>query len=99
MIDVTCPFENGADSFSEARTRKEEKYAALAATMRRTCRQVGVYAFVVGSLGSYDSKNNKLMNRLASQKYQALFRKLYVSDTIRWSWMMYIEHVTGSRQY
>lgn len=58
VIDVTCPFENGADSFTEARLRKEEKYAELAATMCRKYRQVGNYAFVVGSLGSYDPKND-----------------------------------------
>ncbi|XP_069176423.1 uncharacterized protein [Procambarus clarkii] len=99
LIDVTCPFENGPDAFAEARLGKEEKYAELAATMRRTYRQVTVYAFIVGSLGSYDPKNDKPMNRLASRRYQRLFRRLCVSDTIRWSRMMYIEHITGARQY
>nr|XP_045604827.1 uncharacterized protein LOC123762356 [Procambarus clarkii] len=71
LIDVTCPFENGEASLDEARLRKEQKYAPIAAALRRTYRQVTVHAFV-GSLGSYDPKNVKLMNRQASKKYQTL---------------------------
>nr|XP_045589259.1 uncharacterized protein LOC123751200 [Procambarus clarkii] len=99
LVDVTCPFENGEASLDEARLRKEQKYAPIAAALRRTYKQVTVHAFIVGSLGSYDPRNDKLMNRLASKKYQKLFRKLCVTDTIRWSRMIYIEHVTGARQY
>ncbi|KAK8742630.1 hypothetical protein OTU49_001595, partial [Cherax quadricarinatus] len=99
MIDVTCPFENGPEAFTEARLRKEEKYAELAAELRQNYHRVTVEAFIVGSLGSYDPANDRLMKRLASRKYQKLFRRLCVSDTIKWSRMIYTEHITGARQY
>lgn len=101
IIDVTCPFENTEAAFTEARTEKEMKYADLAAEMRALPRynRVTVHAFIVGPLGSYDPHNERLMKRLASKKYLATFRKLCVSDAIRWSRMRYIEHITGARQY
>ncbi|XP_069176318.1 uncharacterized protein [Procambarus clarkii] len=82
LVDVTCPFENGEASLDEARLRKKQKYAPIAAVLRRTYKQVTVHAFIVGSLGSYDPRNDKMMNRLASKKYQKPFRKLCITDPI-----------------
>lgn len=99
IVDITCPFENGEDAFVEARRRKEEKYRELANHLRIHHRRVSVEAFIVGPLGAYDPANERLMRRLASKRYLKLFRKLCVSDAIRWSRMIYIEHITAARQY
>jgi hypothetical protein len=99
IIDVTCPFENGNTAFTVARDTKLAKYAETARQLRRTYGQVTVEPFVVGSLGSYDPKNASLMKKIASRAYTKTFKKLCVADAIRWSRMIYIEHITGQRQY
>ncbi|KAF8797270.1 hypothetical protein HNY73_001555 [Argiope bruennichi] len=43
--------------------------------------------------------NDRLMKKFCSRSYLNLFRKLCVSYTIRWSRDIYIEHITGHRQY
>lgn len=57
-------------------------------------------AIVVGSLGSWDPANDPVLKQLGVplNKMKALKRKC-VSDTIRWSRDMYVEHVTMRRQY
>ena len=99
IIDITCPFENGEGAFAEARATKEAKYQDLAREMRRNYDRVGVEAFIVGPLGGYDTENERLMRRLASKSYLKMFRRLCVSDVISWSRKIYIEHITGHRQY
>lgn len=44
-----------------------------------------VEAFIVGPLGVYSNENEHLMMRLVSKSYAKLFRKLCVSDSVRWS--------------
>ncbi|GIY82495.1 hypothetical protein CEXT_352181 [Caerostris extrusa] len=39
------------------------------------------------------------MRKFCSKSYLNLFRKLCVSDTIKWSRDIYIEHLTGHRQF
>ncbi|KAK3911668.1 hypothetical protein KUF71_021329, partial [Frankliniella fusca] len=56
-------------------------------------------AIVVGSLGTWDPANDEVLKmlRIPPQKFKNLKRKC-VSDTIRWSRDMYVEHrATGVR--
>ena len=98
IIDVTVPFENRMDAFCEAREGKKQKYENLAHALRTKYAEVKVDAFVVGSLGAWDPDNDILMKKLCSRSYLKLFKKLCVSDTIKYSRDIYVEHVTGVRQ-
>jgi len=100
MIDVTCPFENGSDSFVEARAEKRQKYDAICSDLRRSGYQVFSDAFIIGALGSWDPKNERILNIChINKRYALLMRKLMVSDTIKWSRDIYVEHVSGVQQY
>ncbi|KYQ51611.1 hypothetical protein ALC60_09285, partial [Trachymyrmex zeteki] len=62
--------------------------------------RVVVTAFVVGALGSWDPRNEAVLRLLrVSSQYASMMRRLVVSDTIRWSRDIYVEHVSGTRQY
>ncbi|XP_011883906.1 PREDICTED: uncharacterized protein LOC105571048, partial [Vollenhovia emeryi] len=100
ILDVTVPFENRAIAFEEARARKVIKYSALAEELRSQGYRVEVAAFVVGALGSWDPANEGVLDLLrVSKRYAGMMRRLMVSDTIRWSRDIYVEHVSGVRQY
>lgn len=100
IIDVTVAFENRSQAFFDARARKIDKYAPLAETLRTHGYNVVVDAFVIGALGTWDPINERVLKMLrVSKTYAALMRRLIVSETIRWSRDIYVEHVSGVRQY
>lgn len=100
IIDVKITFENGDGSFQAAREEKLNKYEPMAKRLKesKTFKKVDVYAIIVGSLGSWDKENDKCIRRLCSKKYASLMRKLIVSETLRSSRDIYIEHLTGQSQ-
>lgn len=98
ILDITIPFDNKADAFSEARRAKQEKYRGLAEALSARYEKVEVDAIVLGSLGSWDRENDKAMRRICSKKYLSLFKRLCVSDVIRYSRDIYAEHISGVRQ-
>ncbi|XP_023215159.1 uncharacterized protein LOC111617978 [Centruroides sculpturatus] len=94
IVDIATPFENGADAFERARSDKIQKYEELANHYRRQGYDTFIDAFVVGSLGGYDSANDSVLQRLGvSRNYAKLMRKLMVSDCIRWSRDIYARHL------
>ncbi|XP_059575830.1 uncharacterized protein T26G10.4-like [Alligator mississippiensis] len=100
IVDVTIPFENRRQAFTDARARKREKYAPLADTLRGRGYDVTVDALIVGTLGAWDPSNESVLRACrVSRRYAKLMRCLMVSDTIRWSRDIYVEHITGHRQY
>ncbi|KAL6418153.1 hypothetical protein ACFW04_012305 [Cataglyphis niger] len=100
ICDVTIPFENRWEAFDEARARKVAKYSPLAEELQRRGYRVVVTAFVVGALGSWDPRNEAVLRVLRiGNAYASMMRRLIVSDTIRWSRDIYVEHVSGVRQY
>jgi hypothetical protein len=100
IIDVTIPFENRYAAFQDARQEKKRKYAPLAEHYSRQGYSVFLDAFIVGALGGWDPANEGIISHLKlGHNYCRLMRKLMVSDTIRWSRDIYIEHLTGVRQY
>ena len=98
ILDVTVPFENGIEAFRNARTVKEQKYNNLASELSVNGLKARVEAVIVGSLGSWDSANDKVISRLCSKNYAALMRKLIVSETIGNSSKIYYEHISGVPQ-
>jgi hypothetical protein len=100
IIDVATPFENRFAAFDASRKEKRAKYGHIAQHYRRQGYDVVVDAFVVGALGGSDPANERIISllRLGSH-YCRLMRCLTCSDAIRWSRDIYVEHLTGRRQY
>ena len=68
--------------------------------MREKGYEVAVDAFIVGALGGWDPANENVIRKLGlGHKYCTLMSKLMITDAIRWSRDIYVEHVTGRRQY
>ena len=88
IIDVTIPYEGDRESFEKARREKKAKYQPIIEEwLRRNGKtDVLVDAFIVGSLGSWDTANDKVLKRLRiGLKYANLFRKLCTIDAIKGS--------------
>ncbi|CAD1469438.1 unnamed protein product, partial [Heterotrigona itama] len=96
VVDVTVPFDNTFSALERARLARIEKYAPLAAALNRNGCAVYVNGFVVGALGAWHPHNE---GHFPFARLAALMRRLMVSETIAWFRDIYIEHVTGIRQY
>ena len=100
LADVTVAFENGPEALQAASDAKERKYAPLVAELRAAGKEASVVTLVVGPLGTWWSGNELVLRQLrVGRRYARLMRRLMVSDTLRWSRDVYIEHITGHRQY
>ncbi|XP_035205381.1 uncharacterized protein LOC118180390 [Stegodyphus dumicola] len=98
VVDATVAFDNRLEAFHSARRLKKEKYAALLPLLRERFDDVKIEAVVVGALGTWDPGNDRFVRRICSKKYATLMRKLIISDTIRATRVIYIEHLTGLPQ-
>ncbi|GIX97743.1 retrovirus-related Pol polyprotein from type-1 retrotransposable element R2 [Caerostris darwini] len=99
IIDVTCPFEGSDSAFTAAFENKSAKYETLIPLYQAQGLRATIVPFIVGALGSWCPWNDKLLKNFCTNSYIAVFRKLCVSDTIKWSRDIYTEHITGHRQY
>jgi len=100
IIDVAVAFENRYEALERIRAEKIRKYSAIANHFRMRHWQVELDAVVIGALGSWDPANERALRTLRiSPRYAKMMRRFIVSDTIRWSRDIYIEHVSGRRQY
>jgi hypothetical protein len=95
---MTVPFESRMEALNEARLLKLQKYEDLARALSGRFAEVTVDAIVLGSSGSWDPENDKVMRTMCPKKYLKLFKKLCVSDIIRYSRDIYVEHIAGVRQ-
>lgn len=65
VVDVACPFDNGAASLSLAEDRKHSKYEELCNSIRLASgKPVELHTFVVGALGSYAEGNATTLRAL-----------------------------------
>uniref|UniRef100_A0A7E4W2D5 Reverse transcriptase n=1 Tax=Panagrellus redivivus TaxID=6233 RepID=A0A7E4W2D5_PANRE len=88
IIDVTISFENGPDAFKKAREKENRSYKTFND------------AIIIGSLAAYDPANEACIRRLGiPHKYAVLMKRLMVNDVIKRCLDLYVEHVTGIRQY
>ncbi|XP_071794611.1 uncharacterized protein [Asterias amurensis] len=100
IIDVCCPFDNDRDALKTAAAAKVTKYADLKQALAADGKDVEVFGFAVGSLGSWHQGNERVLGRLGiSRRYRPLMRRLLCIDAIKGSRDIYIEHVSGHRQY
>lgn len=94
IIDVCCPFDNGAEALDEAVQRKETKYQHLKDFFESTAKPCEVYGFAIGALGSWCPGNNRVLSRLhMSKRYKNLFRKLCITYVIQGSCDIYRQHL------
>lgn len=95
IIDVVCPFENRQQAFDAARLDKETKYQPLVNELVSKGFNVSLHALVVGALGAWDDKNNKLLIELGINRSFAMGMKdRMVTDAISESRNIYVRHVT-----
>jgi hypothetical protein len=100
IIDVASPFENRYAAFEAARNEKMTTYDHIARKLRQDGFEVYLDAFIVGALGGWDPANERIIMRLRlGHNYCRLMRRLMCTDAIKWSRDIYVEHVTGTRQY
>ena len=100
IVDVTVAFENRPEALRAAAAHKVTKYAGLVDFYRSKGKTASVHALVLGSLGTWVRSNEATLRQLRVRRaYARLMRRLMVSDTLKWSRDVYIEHITGSRQY
>ena len=86
LIDVTCPCER-SDNLIAARRRKLDKYAETKERLEGKGYQAHLDAFVVGSLGTWDPENDRLLPIVGiGRKYGTLFKKLCCRDAISGSY-------------
>lgn len=95
IIDVTCPFENRINAFIEARAEKVRKYSPLAQFFSTQGYKCEIEALIVGSLGSWDPLNERLIRRLSvNRRFAKTMRHLMVADAIRYSRDIYVKHLS-----
>lgn len=100
IVDVTIPFENRYAAFEAARREKQQKYQTIVEYFQQQGFDTSLDAFVVGSLGGWDPANEITLQRIGiGRNYAKLMKRLMCTDVIRWSRDIYIEHITGHRQY
>ena len=100
IVDVTVAFENRYRQLQMARQEKFVKYEPIVSHFRAQGWTAELDAIVIGALGSWDPANETALGMLKiPRRYAKLMRRLIVSDTIRWSRDMYVEHLTGVRQF
>ncbi|GIY85226.1 retrovirus-related Pol polyprotein from type-1 retrotransposable element R2 [Caerostris extrusa] len=99
IVDITCRFEGDDYDFTAAWEAKCSKYEPLFPLYQAQGLTATVVPFLVGALGSWYPWNDKFLKRFCAKSYLALFRKLCVSNNIKWARDIYIEHITGHRQY
>ena len=98
IVDVTVPFENTFATLEVARVEKVQKYQPLADALRGRGYVVHVDGFVIGALGAWHPNNDGLASFLHVSS-RSLMRLLMVLETIAWFRDMYVEHISGIRQY
>ncbi|GBN01780.1 Retrovirus-related Pol polyprotein from type-1 retrotransposable element R2 [Araneus ventricosus] len=99
IIDITCPFENRLEAFTAARNHKIEKYASLVPFFESMGLKATIIPILVGALGSWDPKNDTFLRKHMAKSFLHKLQRLCASETIRWSCNIYVEHVTGVRQF
>ncbi|XP_046666728.1 uncharacterized protein LOC124358478 [Homalodisca vitripennis] len=86
IVDIAVPYEDGWRAIEAARERKLDTYGPLARMLTAGGYRTSVDAFVVGSLGAWDSANWGTLARLGiHRRYGKSLPRRCVSEAIRWS--------------
>lgn len=90
-------FENRYAAFQAARHDKQRKYPQMAGHYRRVTVCTST-TFLSVRLGAGTQPMSVIDQLRFGHDYCRLIRKLVVSDAIRWSSEIYVEHLTGVRK-
>ncbi|KRZ73623.1 hypothetical protein T10_7219, partial [Trichinella papuae] len=95
LLDVAIVFENTAAAFVDARIRKWAHYEKEILAYRLQGYSVTYDAIVVGSLGTWDPKNDAILKRIGvvSERYLRLMKVLVVSEMLEHSSRIYRRHL------
>ncbi|XP_046687909.1 uncharacterized protein LOC124373594 [Homalodisca vitripennis] len=100
IVDIAVPYEDGWRAIEAARERKLDAYGPLARMLTAGGYRTSVDAFVIGSLGAWDSANWGTLARLGvHRRYGTSLSRRCVSEAIRWSRDIYVTHVSGVQQW
>ncbi|XP_046683273.1 uncharacterized protein LOC124369322 [Homalodisca vitripennis] len=100
IVDIAVPYEDGWRAIEAARERKLDTYGPLARMLTAGGYRTSVDAFIVGSLGAWDSANWGTLARLGvHRRYGTSLSRRCVSEAIRWSRDIYVTHVSGVQQW
>ena len=96
VIDVACPYVNCNRSLQVSADKKIRKYELLCTNIKhRTGKEVDLYPFIIGSLGSYHTPNDALLRHLGiSPRAQTVLRKKVVLAAIKGSHEVWREFIT-----
>lgn len=70
IFDVTIPFDNGLDAFNDARAEKIKKYQDAVRDLKPKYKKVTCDAIVVGALGSWVKRNDKIVRSVLKNMQQ-----------------------------
>ena len=100
IIDVAVTFEADYAALAKMRLAKIDKYLAIAKLYKSQGKAVAVFGFIVGAFGTRLPSNDKILQSTnCTTKYSSLFKKLCASNVISASTDIYVEFLTGHRQY
>lgn len=97
VLDVAVVFENRLQAFERARREKEEKYKSLADDLKSILGvgEIRVEALIIGALGSWDPKNERVLRQFTNKRYLNKFRKYCCSTALRHSRCIFQQHIHG----
>ncbi|GBN77607.1 hypothetical protein AVEN_217872-1 [Araneus ventricosus] len=87
------------ESIEKAKQVKLTRYAPLLDYFLPQCSSVEIVPIVVGALGYWDPANDRFLSKFMAKSYLKKMAKLCVSDNVRWARDIYVEHITGRRQF
>ena len=100
LVDVVCPFEGKAGALAEECDRKPLKYDSIAQSYRARGIDAEVHGFAIGALGTWLVSNDAVFSRIGiPNKARKALRQRMCTDVIAGSRDVYVEHVSGKRQW
>ncbi|TKR65583.1 hypothetical protein L596_025970 [Steinernema carpocapsae] len=98
IIDVTVPFENGYKALKDAYNRKIAKYESEKKKLESEGYKVTLTTFVIGSLGTWFSKNTHCLKELGVRKsYTRKMIPLMLSEVVENSKNIFWRHILADK--
>ncbi|KAH6938988.1 hypothetical protein HPB50_015349 [Hyalomma asiaticum] len=82
VLDVSCPLDNGLDTFTETRRHKSSKYRPVRDHLQRRYQRDTVEAIVISALCSSVPASDAVMRRLCNRCYLRTLKRLVVSGVV-----------------
>ena len=97
IVEVSCLFEGSPNALEDAAKAKLAKYEPLKQHLLQQHQHVNIHPFIVGSLGSWYSENDRVLSALRiGHRYAALMRRLCVVSAIAGSQTIWYQAICKS---